>query len=63
MSSLSADDESGFESQLPNLSEVPLKKLRHLASSSFNRALRHVVQQTERPSKTKTSCSSAVPID
>jgi hypothetical protein len=63
MSSLPADDESGFETSLPNLTEVPLKELRHLTSSSISSALLRVVQQTERPSKTKTQCSSAAPID
>jgi hypothetical protein len=63
MSSLSADDESGFESEVPNLCNVPLGRLRRFSVQRLRPALLHVVQQTEQPSKTETSCSKATPID
>ncbi len=64
MSSHAAEDpESTFESQLIDLQAVSLPALRTLDSRTLQRALHHVVEQAERPSKTKTSCSSADQID
>lgn len=64
MTSYSAKDPlSGFESELIDVEDVSFRTLRQLNSRLLHQALLHVVQQTERPSKTHTSCSSAAPID
>lgn len=46
MDSLSADRESGVESELIDLGAVSLTVLRELDGTVFRQALRHVMQQT-----------------
>lgn len=64
MRSHSTDDpESCFESQLIDLDAVPLSALRDWDIRALRAALHQVVEQSGRPIKTRTSCSSAAGID
>lgn len=47
MNSATTDHAWGIESQLPDLSTVPLTTLRTLDTVVLRRALRHVVDRTE----------------
>jgi hypothetical protein len=53
----------GVESQLLDLDAVSFASLRSLETAGLRRAIQHVEDQSGTPSKTETSCSSAVGLD
>jgi hypothetical protein len=56
------DGETSFDSELLDLSTVPLAALRN-ETPALRKSLRHVLAQTDQPTKTMTTCSSLAGLD
>jgi hypothetical protein len=57
------DAQPAFESELIDLDGVSLTVLRRMPTAALGPALPHIVEETEDPTRTKTSCSNTAGAD